>query len=202
MTEIFAGIDIQNKSEYVKEIKNEIQAVPRFFSTETEKYKKTTEYKNWVKSCKELHWNSNISHPSYLFITNSSSKITYENFNCLVWNNNYQNVLSCKKNFIEQEDIHIEINPEENNILDLNNEEYDKYISSGGENGSFQHIGFPLDKTLAMCKKSFANLLLLSYLTEVKYSGVSKDRENEFYNKKFINGDIIIMMTIMLKTMK
>ena len=184
MTEIFAGIDIQNKSEYVKEIKNEIKTVPRFFSTETEKYKKTTEYKNWVKSCKELHWNSNISHPSYLFITNSSSKITYENFNCLVWNNNYQNVLSCKKNFIEQEDIHIEINPEENNILDLNNEEYDKYISSGGENGSFQHVGFPLDKTLAMCKKSFANLLLLSYLTEVKYSGVSKDRENEFYNKK------------------
>ena len=178
MTEIFAGIDIQNKSEYVKEIKNEIQAVPQFFSKETEKYKK------WVKNCKDCHWNSNTNHPSYLFITNSSSKSTDENFNCLVWNNNYQNVLSCKENFVEQEDIHTEINPEENNMLDLNNEQYDEYISSGGKNGFFHHIGFPLDKTLAMCKNSFANLLLLSYLVEEKYSGISKDSENKFYQKK------------------
>lgn len=184
MNEIFTGIDIQNKSEYVTEIKNEIKSVPQFFSTETEKYKETTEYKNWVKACKECHWNSNISHPSYLFITNSSSKITDENFNCIVWNNNYQNVLSSKENFVEQKDIHTEINPEENNILDLNNEQYDEYISSGGENASFHHIGFPLDKTLAMCKKSFANLLLLSYLVEEKYSSISKNSENKFYEKK------------------
>lgn len=67
MTEIFAGIDIQNKSEYVKEIKNKIQAVPQFFSKETEKYKKTLEYKKWVKNCKNCHWNSNISHPYLSF---------------------------------------------------------------------------------------------------------------------------------------
>ncbi len=184
MNGIFAGIDIQNKSEYVTEIKNEIKSVPQFFSTETEKYKETTEYKNWVKACKECHWNSNISHPSYLFITNSSSKITDENFNCIVWNNNYQNVLSCKENFVEQEDIHTEINPEKNNMLDLNNEQYDEYISSGRQNGSYYHVGFLFDKTLAMCKNSFANLLLLSYLVEEKYSGISKDSENKFYQKK------------------
>lgn len=184
MTEIFAGIDIPDKSKYVEEIKNEIKTVPRFFSTEIEKYKKTNEYKNWVRNCKECHWNSNISHPSYLFITNSSPKITDENFNCLVWNNNYQNVLSCQENFIERKNVQPEINPEENNILDLNNKEYDEYISSGGKSESFYRIGFPLDKTLAMCKKSFANLLLFSYLTEVKYSGALKYSKNEFYNKK------------------
>ena len=35
-----------------------------------------------------------------------------------------------------------------------------------------------------MCKKNFANLLLLSYLVEEKYSDISKNSENEFYKKK------------------
>ena len=87
MTEIFAGIDIPDKSKYVEEIKNEIKAVPQFFSKETEKYKGTSEYKNWFKTCKESNWNCNINNPAYLLITNSDSKSNPKEFNYLVWNN-------------------------------------------------------------------------------------------------------------------